>query len=291
MGFWEPHTSSIDFCERNYEHSYHIAEMHNTWSSLAGVSTFGLIGLIWGNPTKEIRYTLAYLLLVLIGIGSAGLHGTLHWIFQSSDELPMVYLATLYNYMSFEIDSKRGQLHYPRMPLVLTIILLADTVVYYVFQHIYAIFIITYGASHILNIYLLYQLVHKKKAGGEMAKRIYMRSRIGFCFIAFPIWVLDMTMCDWFLANMIDSTFGMTLHIVWHFMAGYGAYCLTVTLEHCRMVSLGMPCDCDFWLFGLIPVNRLIAVAVKLPVPGCGSISARTSPRDDVKEEEHKKNI
>lgn len=71
--------------ETNYGQSNNVVEFHNTWSSLAGISLFGVIGLWKGNPTKEIRYTLGYIVLLMIGVGSAGLHGTLHWIFQSSD--------------------------------------------------------------------------------------------------------------------------------------------------------------------------------------------------------------
>jgi hypothetical protein len=71
--------------EANYAHLNSIVELHNTWSSIAGISLFGLIGLWKGNPTREIRYSLGYIILFLIGLGSAGLHGTLHWIFQSSD--------------------------------------------------------------------------------------------------------------------------------------------------------------------------------------------------------------
>ena len=41
--------------------------------------------MLFGNPTKEMRYTLGYFILFIIGVGSAGLHGTLHWVFQSSD--------------------------------------------------------------------------------------------------------------------------------------------------------------------------------------------------------------
>jgi dihydroceramidase len=86
--YWEPHTSSIDFCEENYLHSNYIVEIHNVWSSLLGISLFGIIGLIYHpNLNHEKRNLLAYWILVLIGIGSAGLHGSLHWIFQSSDEV------------------------------------------------------------------------------------------------------------------------------------------------------------------------------------------------------------
>jgi hypothetical protein len=71
--------------EENYLHSDAIVELHNCWSSLAGISLFGFIGMTYGNATTEIRYFLAYLTLFLIGVGSAGLHGTMHWVFQSSD--------------------------------------------------------------------------------------------------------------------------------------------------------------------------------------------------------------
>lgn len=257
MGFWEPHSSSIDFCERNYENSHHIAELHNTWSSLLGISLFGLIGLIWGNPTKEIRHTLAHAILLFIGLGSAGLHGTLHWIFQSSDELPMVYLVAMYMYMGFELDSKKGQLHHPRLPLMLFILLAINTVVYYAFQHVYLVFIISYNSLVIVNTGLMFNNNIRKKVGGEMGKRIGIRALIAYLIIGAPIWMIDMGFCDWILTHVADSTFGMTLHVVWHIAAGYGAYCITTNLEYCRMIALGLPCECTFWM-GIVPFTRLI---------------------------------
>ena len=89
-GFWEPHSASIDFCESNYLHSNYIVEIHNTWSSILGISSFGAVGILFANPTNELRHFIAYFVLILIGVGSAGLHGTLNWIYQSSDELPMI---------------------------------------------------------------------------------------------------------------------------------------------------------------------------------------------------------
>ena len=101
LHFWEPHTSSIDFCETNYLHSPYIVEPHNVVSSLWGLSAIGFIGIYFGNPTNELRFKIAYGILLLIGLGSAALHGTLHWIFQSSDELPMIYLVLSVVYSLF----------------------------------------------------------------------------------------------------------------------------------------------------------------------------------------------
>ena len=58
IGFWSPHTSSIDFCEPNYAHTSHVVEPHNVWSSLVGLSLVGAFGLKYGNPTAETRYVL-----------------------------------------------------------------------------------------------------------------------------------------------------------------------------------------------------------------------------------------
>ena len=43
-GFWGPVTSSVDWCEHNYEVSYYVAEFFNCFSNLAIVAA-GLLGL------------------------------------------------------------------------------------------------------------------------------------------------------------------------------------------------------------------------------------------------------
>jgi len=254
-GLWEPHSSSIDFCELNYEHTNSIVEFHNTWSSLAGIALFGLIGMVWGNPMKELRHSIAYSILLLIGVGSAGLHGTLHWIFQSSDELPMVYLVTLLNYLCVEYDSR--ELKYPRLPSFLVVLMVVNTFVYYTFQHLWAVFVTTYSISTLLNFYLMYMVVYKKNSGGNIGRRINNRTLLCYGTIGFPLWVLDMTYCNWLLDNIYAHTLGITLHIIWHILAGYGGYCVIVCMEYCRMKTLGVPCECKFW-FGVVPINTII---------------------------------
>eukprot|EP00536_Pseudo-nitzschia_multiseries_P010802 jgi/Psemu1/204148/e_gw1.342.40.1 len=113
-GYWEPHSSSIDFCETNYLLSPHVVEPHNVLSSLWGLSLLGVIGMCRGNPTGELRFKVAYGVLGVIGMGSAALHGTLHWVFQSSDELPMIYLVIAGLYCCLENDTKR--VAYPWLP-------------------------------------------------------------------------------------------------------------------------------------------------------------------------------
>ena len=135
-GYWSPHTSSIDFCEPNYAHTSHVVEPHNVWSSLVGLSLVGLFGLKYGNPTHEARYVLIYATLILIGIGSACLHGTLHWFFQSSDELPMIYIVIGLFYAVVECEAPRGRPKYAWLPAALVALAAANTAIYYTFQHL-----------------------------------------------------------------------------------------------------------------------------------------------------------
>eukprot|EP00557_Chaetoceros_sp_GSL56_P001032 CAMPEP_0176502522 /NCGR_PEP_ID=MMETSP0200_2-20121128/14800_1 /TAXON_ID=947934 /ORGANISM="Chaetoceros sp., Strain GSL56" /LENGTH=267 /DNA_ID=CAMNT_0017901603 /DNA_START=133 /DNA_END=936 /DNA_ORIENTATION=+ len=253
-GYWLPHTSSIDFCETNYAHLNSIVELHNTWSSLAGISFFGLIGFWKGNPTREIRYSLAYVILFLIGVGSAGLHGTLHWIFQSSDELPMIYLVTVMNFMAVEFDSPQGKPKYPKLPSILFILLLINTLIYYTFQHLYLVFVTTYTAITFYHFYLIYNLIHKAKGGGPLSQKLSRWSLISYIG-SFLLWLVDMFHCE--LSSRLFGTAGMTFHVVWHFGAGLGAYLGMVALENCRCVALGIPCRLNY-VYCLIPVLELV---------------------------------
>ena len=89
-GYWEPHTSSVDFCEPNYFVSQYIAEPHNVWSSFYMV-LIGVVGILIGNPLHEWRAVFQYGGLSVVGLGSMALHATLNSVWQSSDEVPMLW--------------------------------------------------------------------------------------------------------------------------------------------------------------------------------------------------------
>ena len=53
LGYWEK-TSSVNFCERDFEFNPYVAEFHNTWSSLIII----LLPL-WGSGTVILRRSFA----------------------------------------------------------------------------------------------------------------------------------------------------------------------------------------------------------------------------------------
>lgn len=265
-GFWEPHTSSIDFCESNYVHSSHIVELHNTWSSLLGISLFGLIGIVWANPLRvygEHRWTLAYAILILIGIGSAGLHGSLHWIFQSSDELPMVYLATSILYLALEYNAPLQQQaapNYPYLPSIFTALMVLNTVVYYCFQHIYGVFLVTYATEVTVLTILTWRIGRSRSIQEHVSKRLGVLAAFSYLFIGAPVWVLDMLHCHRVVlpyAHRLPGIWeGATPHVIWHFAAGFGAYCCIVALYCARLEELKMPFYVQM-LGGVVPIIGL----------------------------------
>jgi len=271
-GYWKPHTASIDFCETNYLLSPYIVEPHNVWSSLLGLSFFGFVGILCGNPTREPRVYAIYLVLVLIGVGSAALHATLHWIFQSSDELPMIYLVLCGIYCCLEVDSQPNKAAYPSLGLCLTVLSIVNTAIYFTFQHLYIVFLSTFMAAiclfsflHMRLAYRLWHIQKRKEANGSknnkatitIALRFYVIHFLLFVLLGTPIWIIDQ-----FLCNQLSPTYdalpfllrGCTLHVVWHILSGMAVHCLAQYFVAARAEYLGME-TCEVrWVGGVIPV-------------------------------------
>lgn len=107
LGFWDTigsTPSTIDWCEPNYTTSYYIAEYQNSLSSLA-ISFGGLMGLYWsikyGHPRQLIILSI---LVTVVGLGSALFHGTLLFIPQLLDELPMLWAMSSFFLIYIEIS-------------------------------------------------------------------------------------------------------------------------------------------------------------------------------------------
>lgn len=257
-GLWEPHSASIDFCERNYIHSNRIVEFHNTWSSVLGISSFGMIGILSGNPTNERRHMIAYLILVFIGIGSAGLHGSLHQIFQSSDELPMIYLVNSFLYMCAEFDAPQNQPNHPYLPLNLVVISILNSVIYYRFQQIYFVFIAVFSSETAIVILWLYKILYLKKERSSTAKYLGKMSIFNLLGVGLPLWIYDMIQCERvrkFSDKLPRFIKGATPHIIWHFTAGFSGYCIITCLCCSRMEELNIPYT-KHNILGFIPVIK-----------------------------------
>lgn len=260
--YWEPHTSSIDFCESNYMHYPGIVEFHNTWSSFFGICWLGWIGMMYNNPTKETRFTVAYAIIILVGLGSTGLHGSLHWIFQSSDELPMILFSNVLNYIFLEYDSPIGKPHYPMLPYAVGALCVFNTIFYYRFQHMFAIFFCTYASGVAMHVFMGYKIVVKgRDRRGHDAIALH-KAAFGTYFGGLFVWILDMHYCDAILqvTDSLPESFGLlrgiTPHVIWHFAAAFGTYFTVACVTACRMEELKMPYRLEYF-GGIVPIVAL----------------------------------
>ena len=83
--FWGTPDVSVSFCEDKYVVSNYIAEYYNTMSALSYV----IVGLFFYNT----RLKNLSKIIILLGLGTALLHGTLRFYGQWLDELSMLYLS------------------------------------------------------------------------------------------------------------------------------------------------------------------------------------------------------
>lgn len=246
-----------------------IVEYHNTWSSLLGISLFGIFGLFKNNHMDETRNVVAYLILFFTGVGSAGLHGTLHWFFQSADELPMLYLLLSFCFLCAEYDAPVGKPNYPKLPKLLGTLTLINTAIYYYFQQFYIVFLTSFAAEVIAILAWMARIVYGYKSNQcgqehDQHEHVHVHERnyasrrmcnLAWSSIAisfFPFWVYDMLRCKSFIKKADESLFGITPHVIWHFGAGFSAYCTILCLECCRMEELNVEYDAKF-IGGLVP--------------------------------------
>ena len=258
-GLWLPHSSSVDFCEPDYFLTDSIAEFHNSWSSLL-ISTFALIGFFYGNPTKEWRFSFMYLSLFVIGLGSVCLHSTLHWLPQSSDEVPMLWQNFAYLYALIEMNSPKNQPKFPFLPILMFLVAIIQTIIYYSFRQYYISFLISFITA--ISIFIIwsgyYAYFDKTATVIELSQRqiIYGISSSSFLLIAVPLWIFEMNFCN-FLLPYYKSAFGLSFHIIWHFCAGFSGYLTGIYLSLIRIQALKTNASI-IWIFGIFPIWKSI---------------------------------
>jgi len=258
VGIWEPHSSSIDFCEPNYVVSPYVAEFHNAWSSLF-IALIALVGYLHGNPIREKRNLVMFGILFFIGIGSVGLHTTLHWLPQSFDEIPMLWECWSLLFCMAEYNVPFGKRNYTNVIAMTTAVIL-QTIVYYLFRQFYIAFLVSYIALILVIAIWLAKIVfeHKQQKIFQVLYLLWIRALVLYIMIASVIWVIDNKFCSELLPYYTPLG-GATFHILWHFAAGYACFHTITLLIACRLHYLKYDVVLQ-WILGFIPVCRISSV-------------------------------
>jgi len=219
-GFWGPVDVTMDWCEGNYEVVSYIAEYWNTISSLP-IIALGLFGAFntRRHATLDLRFTLGFLMLALVGCGSAAFHATLRRQAQMLDELPMMFgnMFLVYALVENEAKVKYGW----KLPAVLAGICVGVTYIYLhaagfgLFMFIYTS--VTTGVM-VRALYCAYKLSRQASTpSNRVGLSLFIWSELTYVG-GFALWLLDMFLCE--------HVQHLHFHSFWHLGAGCGTYLL-----------------------------------------------------------------
>ncbi|XP_054153404.1 alkaline ceramidase 3-like [Oppia nitens] len=262
-GMWGVVTSTLDWCETNYETTRYVAEFWNTVSNV--VMIWPPIIAIYHAFINDLerRYMLCFGFLCLVGCGSWMFHMTLKYEMQLFDELPMLWGSLMLVYcmltLLYPIDCSWKQLLATKVGLISYGII--STLLYLCFKTP-ILFQVSYGFMVTLMLYWDICLVKYKPCD----KRIFIWAAI-FYYTGFALWNIDNIFCDKLgLFRQILPSFLVPftqLHALWHCLAGYGSYLHIVFTAHSRALIRDQKVKLIWCWYGVVLSNEKHFISYK----------------------------
>lgn len=249
-GLWGNPTSTIDWCESNYEVSYYIAEFWNTVSNFI-IVLLSLTGYIYAKKDNlETRFLVINLFSLLVGIGSALFHGTLLYHTQLMDEIPLLYGTACFIYIMKEVSSPPNTSNKPCI-ITLTITCAVVTTLYILINNP-LIFQLSFTAMAIICLYYSFQIVRKYKHS-----QLLFRIGLVLFIIAAILWVTDRVFCNDFKSMRMRVGYPLKPliqgHAWWHFFMMLAIYLGLLFNIHARSCYLKKEPQLQLYM-GCIPV-------------------------------------
>jgi len=248
QGVWGPVTATLDWCEINHQFSPYIAEMANTLSNLFSIalSLNGFVDSIReGLPT---RYSVGYLGVALVGIGSFFFHATLQFGAQLADELPMIYVGSMGLWLLF--DDKPGfglNLAHTKLLIAFDAIFTWSYVVYrnpVYHQIVFALILVAVAAR---TAYVL-QWTSRGMAIPPKSKSTivnFFNTGLGLFAFGFFVWNMDNIFChrltSWKMSIGWPIAFFLEGHSWWHVLTGLGTYYMFIGIQYATLCVKDRP--------------------------------------------------
>jgi len=262
LGMWGPVTATLDWCEMNYQFSYYIAEMANTWSNLATVF-LALFGA-WQTYRQRLptRFLLGWLGFGVVGLGSFLFHMTLLYEAQLADELPMIYVGSYSCFVLFDTATgfispmnKKSK----NLGTFFTAFNILFTLAYAIYRN--PVFHQVVFATLMLTVLFRTEYLMRSSAIPEaMLKQLKTVFRGGaVTFVAgFVIWNLDNIFCldltGWKFAITWPAAFLLEGHAWWHVLTAAGTYFLLVGTSVLTLAVKDSPKNYRLGTFAGIPI-------------------------------------
>jgi len=247
-GFWTS-SSSIDWCERNYVVSWFIAEF---WNSISAAIIFfcGAYGVFHAIQMQTERRFMFYgLSVMMVGVGTFTFHGSLTYIGQLGDELPMVWCMMVLIYTMMEMEVK------VKLSLTLPTLLIGYSIVFSIIHAVGAftrLFQLHFALLIIGTLYYAHKYVMKFPHPNLKALSLYY---VGLWGVATIIWLFDQIFCERLHSLQIMNIHipNPQFHAVWHILTGFCAHIGMVFVRVIRYMVLYDQKLKVFWIMGFWP--------------------------------------
>ncbi|KAJ1660504.1 hypothetical protein IWQ61_000593 [Dispira simplex] len=234
--FWDPSTSSVDWCEDNYSVSPYIVEFYNTLSSLAMIF-FGEYGAHQSLVKESVRFQRVFRLISVVGVGSTLFHATLKHSTQMMDELPMVWLVS---YCLYHLLKTMYNLHHPALPWGMLLVTLFSSVMVSFTSGLVQFFTfhVIYNVYQFTCIGLVMTLYRQRRGQFLEAAQLVHRGLMSLV-LSGVFWLMDTYCCHW-VNGKIQSVLpvNVQLHAWWHFFVSLGFYYLCTFLLFDEQIRL-----------------------------------------------------
>ncbi|KAK4230706.1 ceramidase-domain-containing protein [Podospora fimiseda] len=236
-GLWGNPTSTLNWCEEDYNITFYCAELVNTLTNLVFMY-LGFKGLrnVFKYGHSKI-FILAFLGYIVVGIGSMAFHSTLKYEMQLADELPMIYTVCIMAYATFSYNR----------PLKTQILIATGLVglaafitIYYLHAKDPVFHQVAYGlltlSTIVRGFYVMYYklkpaLCKRNPVQGELIlKQMWQLATSGIAMFltGFFLWNLDNIFCKHITTTKqhLQLPWSVVLegHGWWHILTGAGAY-------------------------------------------------------------------
>ncbi|KAF8641042.1 hypothetical protein AX17_000686 [Amanita inopinata Kibby_2008] len=252
QGFFGPVTATLDWCEANYQFSYYVAEMANTFSNLFTIF-LSLCGYLEAyHQSLPLRYLTGYAGVGLVGLGSFAFHATLLYEAQLADELPMIYVGSLSLWLIFD-DEPGFNMDRARTKWLIFLLIVFDclfTLSYYLYRNpvyhqvVFAsiVFTVTFRITYVLK----YSSA-SSQISSETKVTIGKLFGTGAALFAFGflIWNMDNVFCinltyvkrslGWPAAFLLEG------HSWWHVLTGAGTYYMFIGIQYVTLCLKDSP--------------------------------------------------
>ncbi|KAL1916067.1 uncharacterized protein VTP21DRAFT_6071 [Calcarisporiella thermophila] len=262
IGFWSPSTSTVDWCEKNYQVSNYIAEYFNTLSSLF-ISIIGLIGLFL-HYEHERRVRLLFCTLFIVGLGSTAFHGTLLFPGQMMDESSMIFMILTMFYCAVEMENTKCTRFGPWFPLLLVGYGSVITTAMFVSgnhkeSQWQLLEFVIFQASFISLAFICYLYILYYSWRNWTKQRAWLLSpvaQLAFA-IAYAFWLFDVHLCHRLRQGFNLFSLNIPypqLHAWWHVLSSFAMYLFCTIFTFTR--SSVLRSEPTIAYFGFLPYVR-----------------------------------